>query len=202
MRGFALGCALAAGLVLAVRASSGGAGPTPDTGSRLTTLYRHDPLHSAISLATGEDGRYFDGGYARNRNSDLDFGNNNADALTVGIETGRKGVIVDLGSTEDLAKRFGYVEPTGGGQGYASIHYEGGRLVITRAVEGFQPLPEGSLLLKGSTEGATAPAALGHVYLVRLVDTRDPAFERIAKILVVGHVPGESATIRWDLLTR
>ena len=202
MRGFALGCVLAACLVLAVRASSGGAGPTPESGSRLSTLYRHDPLRSAISLATGEDGRYFDGGYVRNRNCDLDFGNNNADALTCGIETGRRAVLVDLGSTEDLAKRFGYVEPTGGGQGYASIHYVGGRLVITRAVEGFQPLPEGSRLLTGSLEGATAPAVLDHVYLVRIVDARDPAFERIAKILLVGHVAGESATIRWDLLTR
>ena len=202
MRTFALGCSVVVGLVLAAHVRHGGAAPPPDAGSRLTTLYRHDPLHSAISLATGDDGRYFEGGYVRNRNSDLDFGNNNADALTVGIETGRRGVLIDLGSTDDLAKRFGYVEPTGAGQGYASIHYAGGRLVITRAVEGFQPIPEGSRLLAGSTEGATAPAALGHVYLVRIVDARDPAFERIAKLIVVGHVPGESVTIRWDLLTR
>lgn len=203
MRGLTLGCAIAIGACLVSRSSTGGAGPAAETGSRLTTLYRHDPLRSAISLATGEDGRYFEGGYARNRNCDLDFGNNNADALTIGIETGRKGVLIDLGSTEALAKRFGYVEPTGGGQGYASIHYVGGRLVITRAVEGtFQPLPEGSQLLSGSVEGATARAALGHVYLARLVDSRDPAFELIAKLIVVGHVAGESVTVRWDVLTR
>lgn len=202
MRRFVLSCAVGAGFVLAVCAYRVVAAPASEPGSRLTTLYRHDPLRNAISLGTGEDGRYFDGHYARNRNSDLDFGNYNADALTIGIETGRKGTILDLGSTEDLAKRFGYVEPTGGGQGYASIHYEGGRLLITRAVEGFQPLPEGTQLVKGATEGATAPAALGHVYLVRLVDSRDPAFERIAKLIVVGHLPGESVTIRWDLLTR
>jgi hypothetical protein len=203
MRGFASGCALAAGLFLAASSSAGSAPPPAEIGSRVTTLYRHDPLRSAISLATGEDGRYFEGGYARNRNCDLDFGNNNADALTIGIETGRKGVLIDLGSTEDLAKRFAYVEPVGGGQGYASIHYVGGRLMITRAVEGtFQPIPEGPVLLAGSAEGATAPAALGHVYLARLVDSREPGFERIAKILVVSHVTGESVTIRWDLLTR
>lgn len=195
---------LVVGLVaLAVRSAPVGAGPAAEAGSRLVTLFRYDPLRSSISLTTGEEGRVFVDDYARQRGGDLDFGNFNADALTIGLESGRRGVLVDLGSTSDLARRFGYVEPTSGGQGYASIHYVGGRLMITRAVEGtFQPIPEGPSLLTGPTEAATARAAVGHVYLLRLVDAREPAFERIAKLLVVAHTPNESVTLRYDLLTR
>ena len=203
MRGFAFGCAATVAVVLVARSFAGGSGDAVVPESRLTTLYRHDPLRCAISLATGEDGHFIADNYIHNRASDLDFGSYNTDAFTIGIEGGRKGVLVDLGSVGDIAKRFNYVEPVGGGEGYASIHFAGGALLITRDVEKtFQSIPESKQLLGTSAAGASLPVITGHIYLARLVDARDPTFERMAKILVVSHLAGESVTIRWDILTR
>lgn len=201
-----LAAVLAAGLLaLVVRRSAGDApAAAPATvDPHVRTLYRYDPLRSAVALATGEDGRVFRDHYARARAVDLDFGNFGDDALTVATDDNRRGTIVDLGSVEELAKRYGYVEPPGGGQGYASIHFVGGRLVITRPVEGtFQPLREISDLLQTPTPAASAPAAVGHVYLVRLLDKLDTGFELLAKVLVIEHKARETCTIRFDVLTR
>ena len=199
MRGLALGSVLVSCfLLLAVRSSAGADPVAAAAGMRLTTLYRLDPLRSVISLATGENGHEIQDFYVANRGSDIDFGNYGADALTVAIEESRLGSIVDLGTADDLARRYGYKESVGGGQGFASLHLDSGRLVVTTAARGtFQALQEGKLLSQRVASNTAAPAVLGHIYLVRIIDPRDHAFERIAKILVVAHVPNESVSIRW-----
>lgn len=203
MRGLMIGCALVLGGVFVARSFAAGSGDAAGVGSRITTLYHLDPARCAISLVTGDDGHVITDGYIRNRESDVDFGNYAKDAFTIGIEGSRKGVLIDLGSTEDLAKRFDFVEPTAGRNGYTSIHFAGGALLITRDVERtFQSLPESKHLLGTTAPLASLPVVVGHIYLMRLVDGRDPSFERIAKLLVLSHVPGESVTFRWDLLTR
>lgn len=200
MRGFSTAACAAAALFLATRSSSG---EPPRSGEfHLTTLYRHDPLRSTISLADGSDGHVIQDGAVLNRSSDLDFGNYYAGALTIGIEGGRRGVLLDLGSQEDLAQRYGYSESVGAGQGFASLRVESGHVVIRRASESgaVQTLKESSDLFGPAAAGATRPAVVGHVYLARLTDEHDRAFERIAKILVVAQSPGESVTIRWALM--
>ena len=201
MRGLVLGSILSACLLVAARSWAGAEPAVGAGGTRLTTLYRLDPLRSVISLATGENGHEIQDFYVANRGSDIDFGNYNADALTVAIEGARQGAIVDLGTGEDLARRYGYSETVGGGQGFASIHVDSGRLVITTAVHGtFQALQEGKLLSQRVASSASAPAIAGHIYLVRLIDQHDHAYSMTAKILVVAHVANESVTFRWALL--
>jgi hypothetical protein len=195
---------LAAAFGLSLKRTSGDAPAAPPAvDAHVKTLYRFDPLLSAVALATGEEGRVFRDHYARARAVDLDFGNFSDDGLTIATDDNRRGTIVDLGSADELAKRYGYVEPPGGGQGYASIHFVGGRLVITRPVEGtFQPLREIAELLQTPTPAASAPAAVGHVYLVRLLDKLDTGFELLAKVMVIEHKARETCTIRFDVLTR
>ena len=206
MRNLALAAILAAaagGLLLSTRSSAGDTAAPVASPVHVVTLYRYDPLKSALSLASGTEGRVFQDHYARPKAVDVDFGNFNADALTIATDDNRRGIIVDLGSSADLAKRYGYVEPPGGGQGFASLHFEGARLVITRGVEGrFQPLAEISGLLTAPVACASAPAAVGHIYLVRLLDKLETTFERLAKLMVIEHKAGETCTIRWELLTR
>ena len=45
-----------------------------------------------------------------------------------------------------------------------------------------------------------APVHLGHIYLVRITGREGKDFELIAKMLVIGHRPGESVTFRWDII--
>jgi hypothetical protein len=189
--------------LLAATASAARGAPEAPTPRGVTTLYALDPLRSTLNLATGETGAVFQDHGIADRGSDLAYGLYAPDALTVGVVGRRLGTIVDLGTSADLAKRHGYAEVAGGGQGYASIHLEGRNLVITRrpGTGTFQGLRDaGALFAARGVPQASAPVLLGHVYLVRVTDETDPSFERLAKVLVVGHVPGQSVAIRWSPL--
>ena len=47
---------------------------------------------------------------------------------------------------------------------------------------------------------ANAPIQLGHIYLVRITDTKDKGFQQIVKLLVIAYRPDEAVTVRWELL--
>ena len=172
--------------------------------SRIATIYKHDPITQHISLKTGKGGHVVQKHAVSNHQSDLDFGNYNRDAFTAGIEGGRRGRIIDLGDAAQLSQRYRYAETVGGGQGYASIRFVGQNLVIrTRQRGATQPMKEQAKLMapiaRGNKQG-TAPVRLGHVYLVRITDRNNPAFDRIAKLLVISHDADEYVTFRGDLL--
>ena len=139
----ALGVLLAAALLAVSVGAWSGSGEDVERrdGTRLATLRRHDPLTSTISLGTGEPGHVFSGNGVYNRQSDLEFDHYHEGCFSVGIEGGCRGTIVDLGSATDLAKRYGYSETVGAGQGYASIRFENDRLVIRADAGGSSSRP-------------------------------------------------------------
>ena len=47
---------------------------------------------------------------------------------------------------------------------------------------------------------SSVPVNVGHIYLLRITDPSDKTFELLAKLIVVGHVPNESVTMRWQIL--
>lgn len=170
----------------------------PVTG--LATLYYHDPLSHSMSFASGREGGMFQDHMVKNHGSDIDFGHYVSDAFTIGIEGGRRGAIIDLGSATDLKKQYGYSETVGSGQGFASIRLDGNGFVIlkdydrqtTQALQGTD-----SLLGPLDDHNVSVPVKNGHLYLMRLTDRHDPAFERIVKFQVVSYTPQESVTLRW-----
>jgi hypothetical protein len=168
----------------------------------LVTLYQRDPLASKVSFATGAYGAVFDDHQVKNRQSDLDFGHYHANAFSVGIEGGRIGAIVDLGTPDMLQQQYGYRETVGGGQGFASIRMEKGQLVILadRVRQTTQPLRNTGALFGELRSSAYAPVQDNHVYVLRLRDTHDRQFERLAKLLVVRYEPGVSVTLRWQAI--
>jgi len=168
----------------------------------LTTLYALDPLASSFCFADGKDGRVFQQNETRNRCSDLDFGNYADGSFTVGPEGGRLGVIIDLGDGDEMLKRYGFPETVGKSQGFASLHAEGGKVFVLKGSrpQTFQELKESEQLFAEGKVSASAPVKVGHVYLLRITDRHDRSFERLAKLKVVSYVPGESVTIRWQVL--
>lgn len=135
-----------------------------------------------------------------NRDSHLAFDIYEKGSLRVGIQGRQRGTIVDLGSGEDLEKRYGYRDTGGRPQGFASIHREAGELVILRALytREFQPLREAALLA-GKAEGAeSTPVVPGHIYLARIVEGETEIV--LAKLRVLAFEPGQFVTIRWERL--
>jgi hypothetical protein len=43
---------------------------------------------------------------------------------------------------------------------------------------------------------------LGHIYLVRIADTKDKSFQHVVKLMVISYRPEESVTLRWELLSK
>ena len=173
--------------------------PPPGPSSGLITLHTLDPVTHSMSFGDGTHGGVIQDHEVRNVASDIELGNYFEGEFSVGIEGGRLGSIIDLGTGDDLSERYRYEETVGGGQGFASIRFVDDELVILDddGLRTVQPLAEAAALFDAQTSGAHARVHLGHVYLVRLTDRHDAAFERVAKLLVVAHRPGESVTFRW-----
>src|SRR6267142_3726970 len=168
----------------------------------LTTLYTLDPRAHTLCFADGKDGSVFQENEDRNRCSDIDFNTYQQSAFSVGIEGGRTGTIVDLGNTQSLSQEYGSEERFGTHQWFASLRMQDGKLVIARTTrpQTTQEVKESVLLHQPSRSTASAPVKVGNIYLIRLTDRNDKSFERLAKLIVIGYVPNESVTFRWQVL--
>jgi hypothetical protein len=177
--------------------------PQPKADGGVATLYALDPLAHTFCFRDGQYGSIFQHDEVRNRCSDLEFNSYNAGNFTVGVEGGRVGTIIDLGSASELRQKYGYSESSvSRGVGFASIRRQDGKLVILKNVrpQTTQELKEATELFKEGTSKATAPVKLGHIYLVRLTDKHEKSFELLAKIVVIAYTANESVTIRLQLL--
>lgn len=168
----------------------------------ITTLYALDPLARTFCFADGEFGGMIHKGKVVNRSSDIDFHGYGTGKFSVGVEGSRVGVILDVGTSKELQKRYGYEETVGHGQGFASIRRKGKKLLILKDYmkQEHQEMTESGDLFAMGAGTAQAPVKLGHVYLIRLSDENEPNFERLVKMLVLAFRPGEAVTIRWEVI--
>jgi hypothetical protein len=180
-------------------------GSQPKKRSGIFTMYAMDPLSRSLCLDDGKDGMMVANNLWGNRCSDLSFSAASGGSLVAGVEVNRVAAIVDLGTGNELRERYGFEDAENGGVGYASLRLEGGKMTIlqednTKPV--WQPLKEGAQLFAEAKASANAPIRLGHIYLVRVADTKDKSFQRVAKLMVIAYRPDESVTLRWELLTK
>jgi hypothetical protein len=63
----------------------------------------------------------------------------------------------------------------------------------------WQPLKEASQLADVKSS-ANAPIKLGHIYLVRIADSKDKSVLKTVKLMVIAYRPDEAVTLRWELL--
>jgi len=173
--------------------------------SGIFTLYALDPLARTLCFNDGKEGMQSADNVWGNRCSDLSFSLAGNGALVAGIEVNRVAAIVDLGTSNDLRERYGYEDAENGGVGFASLRLEGNKITVLQEDNSrpvWQPLKEGPQLFSDVKASANAPVKLGHIYLVRIADTKDKAFQHIVKLMVVSFRPEESVTLRWELLTK
>src|SRR5690348_8334282 len=98
----------------------------------ITTMFARDPLTQSVCFKDGGPGGVFQEGQMRNRCSDLNFNSYSPNGFSVAVEGGRQGVIIDLGTPEELKGKYGYSETVGGGQGFASIDVRDGKALILK----------------------------------------------------------------------
>ena len=169
------------------------------------TIYAMDPLARTLCFTDGKEGMAFVNNKWENRCSDLSFTLAGGGSFVTGIELNRTAAIVDLGTANDLRGRYGYEDAENGGVGFASLRLEGDKVTILQDDNGkfkasWQTLQEGSRLFTEVKSSANAPIHLGHIYLVRIVDSKDKSFQQIVKLLVIAYRPEEAVTVRWEVL--
>jgi hypothetical protein len=168
------------------------------------TMYAMDPLSRNLCFTDGKEGMAFVNNKWENRCSDLSYTLAGNGSFVTGIELNRAGAIVDLGTANDLRGRYNFEDAENGGVGFASLRLENGKLMVLQDDIGktkatWQPLQEQAQLSE-TKSSATAPIKLGHIYLVRLTDSRDKTYQQFVKFLVVAYRPDEAVTLRWELL--
>ena len=168
------------------------------------TLYAVDPLARTLCFKDGKEGMAFVANKWENRCSDLSYTLAGGGSLVSGIELNRMAAIVDLGTANDLRGRYSYEDAENGGVGFASIRLEGDKVTILQDDNGkfkasWQTLQEGSKLSEVKSS-ANAPIQLGHIYLVRTVDSKDKSFQQTVKLMVIAYRPEDAVTVRWELL--
>jgi len=170
--------------------------------SNISTLYANDPIAHSLCFTDGKEGGVFQNGEPRNRCSHIEFDAYKVGNLSVGIQGGEVGRIVDLGTDDELSKQYGYQQTVGGGQGFASIEFRDGKLLIVkdRRAGTRQELTEETRLFEASRGMSSAEAKAGHIYLARITDSHNRDFQILVKLLVLTARPGESVTFRWELL--
>jgi hypothetical protein len=167
------------------------------------TMYVHDPLARTMCFSDGKEGFAFVDNDWRNRCSDLGYILASNGSLASGIEVNRVAAIVDLGTPDELRRRYGFEEAPGGSTGFASLHLNSDKIMVLKQdirQPEYQPLQEGPKLFIEVAPSATAPIKLGHIYLVRIADKKDPSFQQLVKLMVIAYRPEESVTLRWELL--
>ncbi|MET0649992.1 MAG: hypothetical protein ABW208_25565 [Pyrinomonadaceae bacterium] len=179
--------------------------PPPEQQARggVFTLHWYDPLTRALCLRDGKAGQMIRDNRVGNRCSDLSLTTAGGGNLVTAIEANRVGVIIDLGTADELRERYGYEDAEAGGEGFASLRVHEGKLVILKEdgpPEKLQPLREASALFAPGRPSAPAPIKLGHIYLLRIEDAKDRGFQLLAKLIVIAYRPGESVSLRWELL--
>jgi hypothetical protein len=169
------------------------------------TMYAMDPLARTLCFTDGREGMAFVNNKWENRCSDLSYTLAGGGSLVSGIELNRMAAMVDLGTANDLRGRYSYEDAEFGGVGFASIRLEGDKVTILQDDNGkfkasWQTLQEGSRLFSEVKSSANAPIQLGHIYLVRIVDTKDKSFQQIVKLIVIAYRPEEAVKVRWELM--
>ena len=176
----------------------------PRRRSGIFTLHVLDPVSRSLCFNDGKEGMTIASNKWENRCSDLSFTLAGGGSLVAGIESNRVAAIVDIGTSDQLRERYGYDDAERGGNGFASLHLEGGKIMILEdntkpEKPEWQPLQEAAKLSEVKAS-VNAPIQLGHIYLVRTVDQRDKNFQQIVKLMVIAYRPEESVTVRWELL--
>lgn len=167
------------------------------------TMYALDPLARTLCFSDGKEGMQFLNFGWENRCSDLNYSLAGNGSFVTGFEVNRVAAIVDLGTANELRGRYGFEDADNGGVGFSSLRLQGGKVMVLQEdirSPVWQALQENAKLFGELGPSANAPIKLGHIYVLRIADTKDKGFQQIVKLMVIAYRPDEAVTLRWELM--
>ena len=171
-------------------------------GGGVATLYAHDPLAQTLCFSDGRFGHVIDDFEVKNRCSDVAFEIYVPGSLSTGIEGARVAAILDLGSDDELAKKYGFQRVGSGGHSFASLQRRDGKLWVRHDARSSEllELTNTDALFGKLKPSASAPVQVGHLYVLHISDLHDTQKNTFVKLIVVSYTPGDSVRFRWELL--
>ena len=169
------------------------------------TLYALDPCAQSFSFTKNCEGGVIRRDRVLSNGAEIDFGTYTRNAFIVAVSNGAEGAIVDLGTAEELQKKYDYQETVGNGEGFASIRRDGQKFLIGNRYKGenksnSKELVEGSSLNGELKQLSSCPVLNGHIYLIRILKSLPEPSEIYVKLLVVAYQPNEFVTFRWVMI--
>eukprot|EP01105_Mastigella_eilhardi_P027586 TRINITY_DN8596_c1_g1_i1.p1 TRINITY_DN8596_c1_g1~~TRINITY_DN8596_c1_g1_i1.p1 ORF type:complete len:292 (-),score=75.98 TRINITY_DN8596_c1_g1_i1:46-900(-) len=177
------------------------------------TLWCHDPVRRAASLARGLDACFYYGYYTFNRGADIgvDCGANGTTRLVVAPdEPKRVGRCLDLGTLADVATMYKFNNSVPLPSMYTSVHWNSDHdtlmIAYTYPVDEdttaeFQRM-NGTImdnLTQALEPNYQCDVQEGHMYLIRIGKNNSDHHKFYAKLLVLSATRS-SVTLRWDVL--
>jgi hypothetical protein len=172
-------------------------------GGGIVTLYAWDPLARAFCFHDGREAFMVRGDRLTRRcTSDLGFNPVGGGGLVIGTDGNRVGAIVDLGTADEIRARYGLDNDAGAAVGFATLRLLGDKIALLVQKED-RPQERVETLKEGQTLSQAAPVAaitLGHIYVLRIGDSKDGRTQMLVKLIVLSYTPNETVTLRWEVL--
>ena len=158
-------------------------------GSGFATLYAKDPLRQSYDFVRSEYGSTIQNNQVVNAGAHISYSSYVDGAFTVGIQGGEQGIILDLGTDDEVAARLGVTETVGGGQGFAALAFRE-RVFNDSTAQG---------ALTAALHGAApAPVVDRHVYVLRIQsEGSNTSKELVVKLLVISLTEGRETSFEW-----
>ena len=157
--------------------------------SGFATLYAKNPLRQSYDFLRSNYGAAIHKNQIVNAGAHLSYSDYVDGAFTVGFQGGEQGIILDLGTDDEVAARLGVNQTVGGGQGFAALAFHARVFNDSTAQDAF------TAPLRGA---APAPVMERHVYVLRIAsDGSSTSQELVVKIFVVSLTAGSETSFEW-----
>jgi len=168
-------------------------------------LYALDPLLSGITFPEGKSTGVVDDWQYEQPDADLVYTvQNNIVRLLVAPQANRSSAIVSLGTEDTIRRSYQITDNVKQFTPYFSINYPNKLLplAIAQDINGsriiWTYMNDTQPKLNQTSPNNSFTPLLANTYLIRIVDSRNPNFERIVKLFISGL--SEIVSIRWDVV--
>lgn len=160
-----------------------------DASADPATLYLHDEERRLLDLTTGAYGTVVQDGEARATRAHLSIASGDADYLVAGPVSRSDAWIKSLGPAR---------ERNSNASAYLALNWQHGRITLNDA-ERFSLSASDLAVPEQFTSIAREQIHLGHTYVMQIRDERE---HLVVCLRVIGHLPGQSVTVIWRILSK
>jgi len=172
--------------------------------SCMSSLYAGDPLYHTLDFLDGSAGITYDHYLPNYKASNIAL--DKSGLLNMKHSNDQTSIWLDLGTSEDLIKRYRINWDVPQQSVYYGIHFKEDYLVLPKGLadKTWQPFPLRDIepIHNNMTDSRSFLPKANHIYLLAIHDKGhvNTNFALLVKMLVLEYIEGSRITVRWDTL--